>query len=560
MTELQTDIPVLIVGAGPTGLTLGIELARRGVPFRLIDRELNRTVTSRALGTQPRTVEVFQMMGIPVSALQPATRPRGFQFREGLRILGKVDFNDPHGQPALLIMDESDTERVLEARLDQLGAHVERGVEFTGLRAEGDRAIAAVRSSNGVAEVSARFLIGCDGAASIVRREAGIDFVGGSYPEHFLLADLELDWDVPHDEGTIWFGDQAGLAAAIPLPADRRWRIIVALGLDEADRAHFSESEAAARVEQELRERSQIACCRIGEPHWASAFHVHRKLAVHFRRGPILLAGDAAHVHSPVGGQGMNTGIQDAFNLGWKLALAARNLAAPDLLDSYETERQPVARAVLRGTDLGARLVLGAHPIGRAIREYVFPTVTGFSPVRDRLQSALSELQVNYRHSSLSVESGTVHARRGIRRRHGLRAGDRVPDAHLLDAPSAMPVTVFERFAQGWTLLAFPTEPRSEETAPALSRIAALTREMAGDLVRLDVVAERTDGEPVTGSSLLDLTGEVRRRFGVERGQLLLVRPDGYLGFRGRIDRPGELASYLARIFAMRLREATTLA
>jgi 2-polyprenyl-6-methoxyphenol hydroxylase-like FAD-dependent oxidoreductase len=547
-----TITPVLIVGAGPTGLTLGIELARRGVPFRLIDRELEPPTTSRALGTQPRTVEVFGMMGIPERELQPATRPTGFQFREGARTLGRVAFSDPRGRPSLLVMDESDTQRVLEARLAQLGARVERGVELEAFRREEDGVVATLRDAGGATEVRARFLVGCDGANSVVRRDAGIDFVGGSYPERFLLADLELEWEISHELGTIWFGDEAGVVAAIPLPGDRRWRIIVGLGVGEAEGAHFTEAEAAALAEDELRRRAQIPLRRIGEPLWASAFHIHRKLADRYRAGPVFLAGDAAHVHSPVGGQGMNTGIQDAFNLGWKLALAARGQDPPGLLDSYEAERRPVARAVLRATDLGTKLVLGAHPVGRAIREYVFPTVTSLGPVRDRLQAALSELQVNYRSSPLSVDAAPVPRRRVLRRRSGIRAGDRVPDANLLDARTDHSVALFDCFARGWTMLLFPGAGH----AAALPEVIRLIREMAGDAVQPYVVEGAAASSASIAPVLRDVTGEVARGFGAVDGMVAMVRPDGYLGFRGNAEQQGELASYLARIFAMRLREA----
>ena len=546
---------VLIVGAGPTGLTLAIELARRGVAFRLIDRETERPTTSRALGTQPRTVEVFRLMGIPEAELRPATRPRAFRFMEGRRTLARVAFADGGaGEPvAPLIMDEAETERVLEERLTGYGGRVERGVELEGFRIEGDEAVAVLVAADGAEEVRTRFLVGCDGANSTVRRDAGIGFVGGSYPERFLLADLELDWEIPHDEGTIWFGDQAGVAAAVPLPGERRWRIIVALGTAEADAPEYSAAAAAARAEAELQRRAEIPLRRVGDPLWASAFHIHRKLADRYRAGSVFLAGDAAHVHSPVGGQGMNTGIQDAFNLGWKLALAAQHRAAPGLLDTYETERRPVARAVLRGTDIGTRLLLGANPVGRGFREYLLPVVTGLRPVRERLLAAVSELRIGYRHSPLSVdarddETGRLRLERGS----GLRAGDRVPDAELLE-PGGRRVRLFECIARGWAMLLFPGETGA---SGQLREIAGQMREMVGGAVDIFLVAETTPTDDAGAAVLLDPVGEVGQIFAARERLVVLVRPDGYLGYRGRPDQAGELASYLARIFAMRMPDA----
>lgn len=552
-----SPLPVLIVGAGPTGLTLGIELARRGIPFRLIDRERERPTTSRALGTQPRTVEVFDMMGIPTSELHPATQPRGFQFMEGPRTLGRVEFADRAGRPALLVMNEADTERVLEARLEAAGGHVERGVEFAGFRTDGVGIIATLRDSEATSDVPARFLIGCDGANSTVRRDAEIAFTGSTYPERFLLADLELDWQISHDVGTVWFGHREGLVAAIPLPAERQWRLIVAFNPEGEDVPRFSEAEAATRAEEELRRRAEIPVRRVGDPLWASAFHVHRKIAGRYRVGSVFLAGDAAHVHSPVGGQGMNTGIQDAFNLGWKLALAAQGLAAPGLLDSYEDERRPVAQAVLRATDAGTRIVLGANPVGRAIREYVFPTVLSVTPIRDRLQAALSELAINYRASSLSVDTAHERRRPGMRNQGGLRAGDRVPDASLLAPRTGETITLFELFSSGWTMLVTNDDPGASGTPEAVVRLIAQTHETVGDMVRPYLIQRGGSATTTTDAMLSDVTGEALRQFGPHGGQVLLVRPDGYLGFRGDVEQPGELASYLARVFAMQLREPT---
>ena len=548
------------MGAGPTGLTLAIELARRGVPFRIIDQEAERPTTSRALGTQPRTVEVFSLMGIPRTALQPAVMLRSFQFKAGGRTLAQATFaTGPRGgQTPPLIMNEADTERVLEERLEGYGGRVERGVALQRFRLDGDRVVASLSGPDGLSDYAARFLVGCDGANSTVRREAGIGFTGGSYPERFLLADLDLDWEMPHDVGTVWLGDEAGLTVAVPLPSERRWRVIVALPPSQSDAIGYAEQEAAARAEEALRQRAGVPLRRIGDAWWGSSFHIHRKLADRYRSGPVFLAGDAAHVHSPVGGQGMNTGIQDAFNLGWKLALAASGQAAPGLLDTYGTERRPVARAVLRGTDLGTRIVLGATPIGRFVRERMLPIVTRVPPLRNRLLAAVSELGISYRGSPLSISGDGAESthRRAGRWRRGLHAGDRVPDATLLARESREPVSVFNLIAQGWTLLLFPGDRADPETIAELERLAQQVREAVGEAVQPYLVLETAPDSDGDTPVLLDPNREVDRIFGARDGLAALVRPDGRLGYRGRPDQAGELASYLARVFAMRLRDA----
>src|SRR5918997_475176 len=440
----QHPLPItLIVGAGPTGLTLAIELARRGVPFRIIDRQVERTRTSRAIGTQARTVEVFRLMGIPESALEPAARPRALRFAERDRTLARIPFGDglPGAPPRLISMDESDTERVLEQRLEQLGGRVERSTELLGFRVDGERVTATLQGPNGTSEIEPRFLVGADGAHSTVRREAGIGFAGATYQERFLLADLDLDWALPHDEGHIWIGDD-GLVAAIPLPGERRYRVIVPLPPAYAAKEYESEAEIAAEAETLRGHRTGGRLRRVGGPIWASAFRIQRRQADRYRWCPVFLAGDAAHVHSPVGGQGMNTGIQDAFNLGWKLALAARDQAAPGLLDTYQAERHPIARGVLQGTHLGTQLFLAQNPLMRAVREWAVPAIVSIPPVRHRILAAISQLTINYRGSFLSVDADDGEAVRGWmhRRARGLRAGDRVPDATLIDTRGSEPV------------------------------------------------------------------------------------------------------------------------
>jgi len=559
MTPTPRDPDILVVGAGPTGLTLAIELARRGVPFRLIDQETEQSKNSRAIGTQARTVEVFRVMGIPESALEPAARPRALRFAERDRTLARISLDDdlPGASPRLISMDESDTERVLERRLEQLGGRVERSTQLLGFRVDGDRVTATLKGPDGTSEIESRFLVGADGAHSTVRHEAGIGFAGAAYPERFLLADLDLDWELPHDEGHIWIGDD-GLVAAVPLPGERRYRVIVPLPPAYAAKEYQSEAEIAAEAEMFLGQRTGVPLRRVGDPVWASAFRIQRRQADRYRLGPVFLAGDAAHVHSPVGGQGMNTGIQDAFNLGWKLALAARSQAAPGLLDTYQAERHPIAQGVLRGTHLGTRLFLAQNPVMRAVRERAVPAIVGIAPIRRRILAAVSQLTIGYRDSFLSVDADDRAAARGWLRRHasGLLAGDRVPDVTLIDADSSEPVALFDLVSAGWVLLIFPGVEATAESTGALERTARLVRNAVGDAVRAYLVLEK----PLTGGAtepvLLDPARKAAGVFGARHGLVALVRPDGYLGYRGRLDQQGELASYLARVFAMRLREA----
>ena len=309
-----------------------------------------------------------------------------------------------------------------------------------------------------------------------------------------------------------------------------------------------------------LGQRTGVSLRRIGDPVWASAFRIQRRQADRYRCGPVFLAGDAAHVHSPVGGQGMNTGIQDAFNLGWKLALAARDQAAPGLLDTYQAERHPIARGVLRGTHLGTRLFLAQNPLMRAVREQAVPAIVSIAPIRRRILAAVSQLTIGYRGSFLSVDADSRDEARGWLRLHGrgLRAGERVPDGTLIDTRGSTSVALFDLISQGWALLIFPGDEATVETTGALEQIIRQVQNAVDDMVRSYLVLDtpaRGDGAETV---LLDPGHKVADIFGARQGLVALVRPDGYLGYRGRLDQRGELASYLARVFAMRLREVET--
>lgn len=540
---------VLIVGAGPTGLTMGIELARRGVSFLLVERDVSPPTTSRAIGLQTRTAEMFEIMGIPRSALQPSVQPRAVCLQEGQRTLACVTFDEAADDGVrLTIIDETDTERILQARLDALGGAVERGTELIGYREDGDGVVATLRDASGEREVRARYLVGADGAHSLIRRLAGIPFEGSAYPEQFILADLDIAWALPHDKVHIWIGGEL-LAAVLPLPAENRYRVIMPLAPAVVLPAHPTEEQIGEMAIRLLRERTGVPLQVPSPPVWASAFRISRRRAAQYRKGRVFLAGDAAHVHSPVGGQGMNTGIQDACNLAWKLALAVKGQAAPGLLDTYEAERAPIAHKLLRNTDIATRIVLSQNDLMREVRRHLIPVLATKPSVRQRLLPIVGQLNVNYRGSFLAVDAGSVR-----RRRNGVLAGDRVPNQSLQSADGS-PVRLYDLVAKGWTLLLVAGADATPERQRALGDLAALSRSVVGDAVQ-PVRIVSTPGEDLPGvSTFLDAQGEVTKHFGAAAGLALLVRPDGYVGYRGALEDQGAFVSYLARVFAMRIVE-----
>lgn len=564
MPSRESATDVLVVGAGPVGLAVAVELARRDIACRIIDANIGPATTSRALGTQARTIEVLGFMGVPPGALVPSSRIRAMIVHDGPKQVARVPLlsgRSDRTYDGLLIMAQSDTERVLLVRLAALGVGVERRTALVGLTQDARGATALLDGPDGAETVRARFVVGSDGFRSGVRRMLGIPFAGDAYPQGFALADVRIDWDVPRDEARAWLHPD-GLFAALPLPEPGTWRLIADVPAREPVAAtpvvHGITGEGSGGPAIDLGFFQRLFVDRTGnrdatlsDPTWLSNFRISRRMAERYRDGRCFIAGDAAHVHSPVGGQGLNTGIQDAANLGWKLALAANGHAAPGLLDTYGAERMPIARGVLEGTDLGMRMITAANPAVRRLRDLALPRLAALPGARGMFAEQVSELGVNYRRSPLSVDAiGAVRLPivPGVP-----RAGDRAPQATFLALPQRTPGSIFDLIAAGgWTLLLLADPARAVESARTLAPLAIEARAHLGDYVRPFVVLPPglpEDARPRLVSALEDDRGEVRARYGAGGAAAILIRPDGYVGFRDANPRQAALWSYLARVF-----------
>ncbi len=554
----KTDTPeVLVVGAGPVGLTMACELARHGVPCRIVDENPGPTDQSRALGVQARTLEVFEDVGVVDEVLAEARKLHGFAaFADGRRIAHVTydleGLETPY--PFLLILPQGRTEHILAERLSSHGIEVERGTKLQAMTQDGPGVSATLVDAEGKAsEVRVPWLIGCDGARSVVRKALGLSFEGAEYEESFLLADVKLDWDRPEDEITAFLAPE-GQFIAFPFHEPGRWRLVlVSFGPVEA--ADAEPSKVVALFQAKLHEQGHAEAV-VSDPTWTSAFRIHRRVAGQFREGRCFVAGDAAHIHSPAGGQGMNTGIQDAYNLAWKLALVIRGDSPDALLDSYSAERRPVALGVIHGTDLATRIVALRNPVARAVRDRLASLVGEFDFVARRLSKVLSELDVEYRRSPIVLEDAGGPLRVGVADAHafhaGPRPGDRVPDVPL-EPPDGTdgPLRLFEVLrGTKHVLLVFEGAHGVEAPGP-FEAVRDLVREHAGR-IEAHLVARGDVAPPWIaweGPVLLDHLGELHRHFGARGPCLYLVRPDGYLGYRAMPLDAGKLADYLRRVF-----------
>lgn len=404
---------VLIAGAGPTGLLLAADLARRGVPFRLAEKSAQPSKLSRAIVVHARTLEILRDFGVAdelVSRGLPLQRVRFF--RSGKQMVN-IDFGQLETAfPFLLCVHQTETENVLSRLVERLNGRIDRGVSFSSMTQNDDGVTSVITHSDGREEtVRSQWLVGCDGAHSQVRKAAGLEFSGAHFAEDLWLVDCRITADVPRDGLTSFFA-KSGFLACFPM-AKGRVRLICTAPADteEGYEPNFAD------LQDVWRDRSHFEGDLV-DAVWIARFKIHARQVKHYRSGRVLVAGDAAHIHSPVGGQGMNTGLQDAHNLGWKLARAYHG--GRDLLDSYEAERHALGQRLLLGTDIATRIGTWRNPLLRSIRDATAWLGSGVAPIQHVALRGVAELDVNYRSSDIVGSSRHFHS--------GLRPGDRVPD------------------------------------------------------------------------------------------------------------------------------------
>jgi 2-polyprenyl-6-methoxyphenol hydroxylase-like FAD-dependent oxidoreductase len=536
------DADVLVVGAGPTGLMVAGELARHGVLPMLVDAREGCSVHSKALAVHSRTLEVFEDVGVAEEALRRGRRMHGVNaYAAGRRIVnvGFDELDAPH--PYVLILPQGDTEEILEARARSLGVEVQRQTKLVALVQDDEAVTATLEDQSGARrDVRARWLVACDGAHSTVRAALGTPWEGEDIDARFVIADVRVSWELDPDEARIFFSTE-GVLAFFPLPEDGRWRIVATIASERAPDPPTLDFFRGVYLE-----RSHIPAT-IDEPTWLSTFTIRQRKVARYRTGRVFLAGDAAHAHSPIGGQGMNTGLQDAYNLAWKLALVSRGLAAPSFLDSYHAEREPVATGVLFTTGVQTRVVTLRHPVAQAIRNHLAPVLTSLEVVQQRAARATGELDVAYRKSPIVEErragpaSITIGRAPGDERPtlgdardfgSGPRAGERAPDADLGDGRRLHELLWGTRHV----LLAFDGEVASSAGYEGMRAIAGRARARFGDLLRavMIVPGERVPPELQGEEVVLDRHSVAHRRWGAGAECIYVVRPDGYVGFRSQ--------------------------
>jgi 2-polyprenyl-6-methoxyphenol hydroxylase-like FAD-dependent oxidoreductase len=399
--SLPDKVEVAIVGAGPAGLTLAGMLSGYGIRTAVFDGDAGPARHSQAAVVHARTLETLEPLGVADEMLGGGVVVPHFGVRDRDRLLLGVHFDGlPTTYPYTLMLPQDRTERILMGALHEWGGRVLWEHEAVGLGQDPGGVELVVRGKSGDGRVRARYVVGCDGGRSFARGAVGIPFEGEAYPQSFVLADVRMGWALPDDEVQLFFSPE-GLVVVAPLPQGHH-RVVATV--DEAP-AEPSLSDVQALLDAR---GPRARHPRVEEVFWSSRFRVQHRVAARFREGGVFLCGDAAHVHSPAGGQGMNTGIQDAANLAWKLALVVRGRAPGSLLDSYERERRPVARGVVSTTDRLTRLATVHSPLLRRLRNALIPIAGRAGRLQRRLAKNLSELDVAYRSGWSVDDSKTV--------------------------------------------------------------------------------------------------------------------------------------------------------
>lgn len=513
------DTDVLVVGAGPTGLMLANQLVRRGVRALIIDRHAGPSLQTRALGVQARTMEIYAQLGIVDRALELGKRGAGANLWAQGRKMARVPLGGAGSNvtpyPYILVLGQDDNERIMGDKLRELGTSVQWNTELVGLAQDEGQVTATLKGPDGATRtIPAKWVAGCDGAHSAVRGLTGIEFPGAPYEHVFFVADTQATGSMVADEVNVYLWRE-GFHLLFPMRGTDHWRVVGILppNLHGKDEVKFEDvipslrSEAGATL-------SFKACS------WFSTYRIHHRCAERFRERRCFLLGDAAHIHSPVGAQGMNTGLQDAYNLAWKLALVIKNQAKPTLLDSYEEERIPVARRLLNTTDRGFRLVVSDNWLAGLFRTKILARIAAFAMSFDRIQRfafrTVSQTGIHYRDGALSksLDGLPGSAPRGGDRFPWLRLKFR-PDGPVEDSFAKLDDTHFHLVAIG--------QPTPDGEALGF-----------GGLLHAHAIPD----DPVNDAELA--------RALIPRPSFYLVRPDGHVGLCGVRLEAADIRRYLS--------------
>ncbi|KAI2465219.1 FAD binding domain-containing protein [Annulohypoxylon bovei var. microspora] len=518
---------VLIVGGGPTGVLLALELAAQNIPFRIIDKALGRSDKSRALIVQPRTLEVLNRHGIARDLQARGSTISRVRYCVNGKEAARVEVGEEAALPNTAfpfqkLISQDDTEYFLDECLEKYGRRVERGLEAKTIVQDADGVTVTLSKAGEAAEetetVRAKYVVGCDGSRSVVRQAAGLTFDGESYQQYFILADTHITWDSPSNDAMMCFGQ--GVLAVFPLK-NGMVRVF-------ASGANVARREGSPLLEdfQDFFDKMVQEKGKLHDPFWLTRFHLHHRGVNKYSNGRLFVAGDAAHIHSPVGGQGMNTGIQDAVNLGWKLAAVIRGERPASFLDSYHGERYPVAQTLLKYTDRAFTLMSSTNPILVFLRGLLLPWLlpwqfSNMSRVREMIK-IMSEFHITYRDSGIV---GTAPSLRGS----NVQGGDRMLDGRI-QGPEGQKYLLDLVDATSYHLFLFSGTDTEAASEGDLQRAEAKFLEKSLVTAKVHwIFGQKPNGQ----SGYVDVDAALHKDLGFSQPTYVILRPDSYIGHVG---------------------------
>ncbi|MEH2048797.1 FAD-dependent monooxygenase [Nostoc sp.] len=505
-TTMKTD--VIIVGAGPTGLSLAVQLIRYGINFVIFDKKQGITDLSKALVVHARTLEIYDQVGLAQQAVADGEIVQKVNLMHDGKISAQIDFSNFGGQlspfPFMLVFEQNKNERLLYEHLQHNGKEVQWQNEMESLTQDANGVKAVLKNATGETQtIEAQYLVGCDGAGSPTRHLLDFHFEGSTYPRLFYVADVDMEFAA--DKATFYVTlAENSFVLIVPMQGEKHWRLIGNLPeYDEQGDREVTYYEVENKVKQLVQRPLEITNVR-----WFSSYKVHTRRAEKFSKGRCFLAGDAAHIHTPAGGQGMNTGIQDAYNLAWKIAFVLKGHAKDSILETYNEERLANAKRLLQTTDKFFDVAAGNQWYLQFFRDNILPSlanvVARFSGAKEFIFQLVSEIGINYRDSSLSLHQSDSRAERLRQRSFEVKAGDRMP-YFLADGTN-----VYDRLsAPKFHLLVFSNGEHDYED------LQAELANKYGDFIDFNVVP---------------LYPRVVEIFGTNQPFKVLLRPDNYIG------------------------------
>lgn len=531
---MDNRLPILIVGAGPTGLSMAAILIQLKIPFRIIDKAIKPTTTSNALAVQPRTLEMWDDLGLLNRVLTQGSHIEGLGFYGKGKPLGSLSTSRLKTMyPFMLGLSQHLTEEMYLQYLQENGVSIEFETALENICQTSDKVSVNLQKNDNITEeLQVAWVIACDGGHSTVRDVMRLPCTGKSLTQYFVMGDLELDSTLPKNKVSIFFNTK-GNCVAIPFDNSYFRVLFEVSGLPEFAQHQQPSDDQIIKLFQE---RCPIEA-KIKQVLWTSGFTIREKIISRYRVDRVFFAGDAAHLHSPAGGQGMNTGLQDTYNLAWKLAAVIKGEANYNILDSYQLERQPVAKAVIERATLLTKLGATDTKFFNYLRHFMMPLIFK-SPLGEKFMTTNSQLAINYRDSRLSKE---------CIKPTGPYAGERLLDCWLDDEKTTRLMDFIG--GQKPAILMFTGVLRDSR----LTKLMTIQQEIAaryGDLFRY-FVATVTD-EAINQAEVTvikDHEQRLHRKYQVTTPVIYFIRPDKYFGFRGRISDATTLMNYLQNIF-----------